>query len=122
MQEIIFVFGSNLAGKHGAGAAKDAARYHGAVYGQGIGFQGRSYAIPTKDKNLKVLSIKNIKSYIDEFIFFAENNTHIDFNVTKIGCGLAGYSTVDIAPLFKDIKTDNIHLPIDFKKFLNLGV
>lgn len=98
----VFVFGSNLAGRHGAGAAKFAAKHHGAVYGRGVGLQGNSYAIPTKDKNIKTLPLSIIEGYVKEFILFAYNNPELEFNVTDVGCGLAGYTADQIAPLFKD--------------------
>ena len=108
----IFVFGSNLAGRHGRGAAKHALSKCGAIYGQGKGLQGNSYAIPTKDEKLKSLSLTEIKKYVEEFIGFAKLNPENNFNVTRIGCGLAGYSDEDIAPLFKD-SPSNCLLPID---------
>ena len=96
----IFVFGSNEAGIHGAGAARYAVQRHGAIYNQGVGLQGTSYAIPTKDHNINTLPIYKIKQYVDEFIKFAEQNPEQRFNVTAIGCGLAGYTPDEIAPLF----------------------
>ena len=99
---MVFVFGSNLAGIHGAGAALYARKYHGAIYGQGIGLQGSSYGIPTKDRNIHTLPIETIEMYVDMFINFAKLNKRIQFQVTRIGCGLAGYKDTDIAPLFKN--------------------
>lgn len=96
----VFVFGSNLAGRHGKGAALHALRYEGAIYGQGVGRQGNSYGIPTKDAALRTLPINRIKEYVDEFIRYAKANPHETFNVTRVGCGLAGYKDDDIAPLF----------------------
>jgi hypothetical protein len=96
----IFVFGSNLAGRHGKGAAKDAILKHGAIYGQGIGPQGRAYAIPTKDENLQVLPIFRIKEYVTEFLEYAKAHPEEEFYVTKVGCGLANYSEDTMAPLF----------------------
>ncbi len=115
----IFVFGSNLSGIHGAGAAKQALKF-GAVMGVGIGLQGQTYAIPTKDYNIKrTLTIKEIIPYVDQFIDFAYKNIKFNFLVTEIGCGLAGYSVEDIAPLFKNaIELDNIHLPLRFNNLL----
>jgi hypothetical protein len=101
MKDPVFVFGSNLAGRHGAGAAKTALLQHGAVYGQGYGFQGNSYAIPTKDEEMNVIPVDRIAKYVDTFLRFAELNPSMTFNVTRIGCGLAGYEDADIAPLFK---------------------
>jgi hypothetical protein len=85
----IFVFGSNLRGIHGAGAAKSARIYHGAIMGQGEGLQGNSYAIPTKDENLTTRDLGSIESSVDKFIEFAKNNPDKEFLVTKVGCGLA---------------------------------
>ncbi len=95
----IFVFGSNLAGRHGAGAALYARKYHDAIYGQGIGLQGSSYGIPTKDFNIRTLPLDEINIYVQEFLAFAANSTHT-FTVTRIGCGLAGYTDAQIAPMF----------------------
>lgn len=98
---MIFVFGSNLAGRHGKGAALTAREQFGAVYGQGDGRQGNSYAIPTKGFDLRSrLSLAEIKPYVDSFIKYA-NQSNDTFLVTRIGCGLAGYSDEDIAPMFR---------------------
>ena len=96
----IFVFGSNLAGIHGAGAAKAALRY-GARHGHGIGLVGQSYAIPTKDVDIKTLPIDNIKPYIERFKKVTLQYPQAKFFVTRVGCGLAGYKDSQIAPLFK---------------------
>ena len=106
----IFVFGSNLAGRHGAGAALFARQHHGAVYGQGMGLQGTSYGIPTKGMHLATLTLYQIKHYVSEFIKFAEAHPELTFNVTRIGCGLAGYTDSDIAPMFKGAPI-NCNLP-----------
>lgn len=113
----IFVFGSNLGGKHGKGAAKTALTW-GAKWGQAKGLQGRTYGIPTKSYNVsRVLSISEIKPFVDEFILFAKENPNLIFLVTELGCGLSGYKPKDIAPLFKDaIGVKNIYLP---KRFLH---
>lgn len=100
--EPIFVFGSNLAGRHGAGAALYARKHHGAEYGVGIGRTGNSYAIPTKDANLKVLGVQSILSSVKEFKRYARAHPELQFQVTKIGCGLAGYSESVIMPMFKN--------------------
>lgn len=113
----VFVFGSNTAGRHGAGAALHAKRHYGAIYGRGEGIQGSSYAIPTKDHNLKVLSLDKIKAYVDNFIKYANSNKDLIFMVTRIGCGLAGYKDSDIAPMFKDAP-DNCILPEEFNNIL----
>ena len=106
----IFVFGSNLAGRHGAGAALTARKYQGAIYGQGSGMQGCSYAIPTKGKNLEILDLEVIETHVKEFIHFANNHPKLTFSVTRIGCGLAGYKDWQIAPMFRDAP-DNCDLP-----------
>lgn len=97
----IFVFGSNLAGRHGKGAALEARNKHGAVYGQGVGMQGCSYGIPTKNEKLNTLPLKDIQGYVEEFIHFAKVKPEWQFNVTRIGCGLAGYTDAQIAPMFE---------------------
>jgi hypothetical protein len=115
----IFVFGSNESGRHGKGAARFAYLKHGAIIGQGVGLQGYSYAIPTKDRNLKTLNLDKIKVYIDEFFKDAKINSVFTFNVTEIGCGYAGYTPEDIAPLFKDaMDIENIKLPARFLDIL----
>lgn len=111
----LFVFGSNLAGRHGAGAALLAYRKFGATYGKGYGRFSKSFAIPTKDKQLKTRSLFQIAFDVASFIRFAELNGHLTFLVTEIGCGLAGYKPVQIAPLFRRaIFVHNIHLPKSF--------
>ncbi len=111
----IFVFGSNLKGVHGAGAARLAEEKFGAVFGQGVGLQGNSYALPTKDYNISTLQLSEIQPYIDELWQFAKDNQTLQFLITKVGCGLAGYSVEDIAPLFyKFIALDNVSLPQEF--------
>lgn len=111
----IFVFGSNLAGVHGAGAAKTALKL-GAVMGQASGLQGQTYAIPTKDANIKEpLNLVKIESYISDFITFAKDNQHLTFLVTEVGCGLSGLLPSLIAPFFKEaVEVPNIHLPLRF--------
>ena len=111
----IFVFGSNLRGLHGGGAARVAYERFGAIWGQGVGMQGQSYGIPTMHGGVDV-----IKPYVDEFIEFAKNHTEYTFLVTKIGCGIAGFKEEEIAPLFGDaLYVDNIVLPESFVMFLN---
>jgi hypothetical protein len=114
----IFVFGSNLAGIHGAGSALEARKKHGAILGQGIGRQGNSYAIPTKDEKLKTLSLEKIQEYVKNFLYYAENNYEEDFYVVAIGCGLAGWTPRDIAPLFLN-KPNNVELCNEFEEILN---
>lgn len=113
----IFVFGSNLAGRHGAGAAKLAYQKFGAIYGQATGLQGNSFAIPTKDQILKPLDLKSIKFYVDDFLIFTQVYPEKEFWVTAIGCGLAGNSHSEIAPMFKK-SGENISLPDCFLGFL----
>ena len=106
----VFVFGSNLGGFHGGGAARVAMNQFGAVWGQGVGLQGQSYAIPTMHGGVDA-----IKPYVDEFIAFAREHRELKFLVTPIGCGIAGFKVEDIAPLFADaIDDDNIILPEGF--------
>ena len=97
---MVFVFGSNEAGRHGAGAASTAYSRHGAIYGKGVGRAGMSYAIPTKDAQLRILSLEDVGSYVQQFIAYATAHPNIDFQVTQIGCGLAGFTAEEIAPLF----------------------
>ncbi len=114
--EPVFVFGSNLSGVHGAGAAKFARDNHGAVFGQGVGLQGNSYAIPTKDRRIKTLPLSDIWPYVLQFIEFAKQHPEMRFNVTRIGCGLAGYTDKDIAPMFKG-SPENCVLPDGWRDF-----
>lgn len=110
----IFVFGSNLGGMHGGGAARAAMDHYGAVWGQGVGLQGQSYAIPTMHGGVDV-----IKPYVDEFVTFARQHPELRFLVTRIGCGIAGFAVEEIAPLFADaIDDENIILPEDFVKVI----
>lgn len=102
----IFVFGSNLAGRHGKGAALDAKNVYGAVQGVGKGLTGRSYALPTKGKDLEKLSLDDIKYYVDEFISFAQKNPDKTFYVTSFGTGLAGNKVEDIAAMFDRIPSN----------------
>ena len=109
----IFVFGSNLDGMHGGGAARVACKHFGAVWGQGTGLQGQSYAIPTMQGGPKT-----IEPYVEEFISFAKEHRELDFLVTRIGCGIAGFKDEEIAPLFSDaLEEKNIILP---KKFVEI--
>lgn len=108
----IFVFGSNLAGRHGKGAAKAALKW-GALYGKGEGYFGRTYAIPTKDENLGVLPVVDIQKSVERFLEFARNNPELELVVTPIGTGLAGYFPSEIAPLFTEAP-ENVYLPLEF--------
>ena len=103
----IFVFGSNLRGMHYGGAAYVAYQKFGAIMGQGVGLQGNSYAIPTMQGG-----VHTIRPYVDEFIEFAKTHTELTFLVTRIGCGIAGFSDKEIAPLFYEAHDiENIILP-----------
>ena len=109
-QNEVFVFGSNLQGSHGGGAAAAAVRYFGAIWGQGVGMQGQSYAIPTMHGGVEA-----IKPYVDEFIEYARQHPELTFLVTRIGCGIAGFKDEQMAPLFKDCLTlENVVLPKSF--------
>lgn len=106
----IFVFGSNLAGMHGGGAARIARLHFGAVMGQGVGLQGQSYAIPTMQGG-----VETIRPYVEEFLDFANRHPELHFLVTPIGCGIAGFEAEDIAPLFEKAKEmKDISLPESF--------
>ena len=111
----IFVFGSNLEGAHGGGAAAFALKHFGAIWGQGVGLQGNSYGIPTMHGG-----VNDIKPYVDEFIDFAQTHPALHFLVTRIGCGIAGFHDEEIAPLFAPaIDIENIWLPESFIKIIN---
>lgn len=110
----IFVFGSNLAGMHGGGAAYIALKKFGAKLGQGVGLQGQSYGIPTMQGG-----VETIAPYVDEFIAFAREHPELRFLVTRIGCGIAGFDADEIAPLFREaVNVTNICLPRDFWEIL----
>ena len=111
----IFVFGSNLAGQHGGGAAHLAYKRFGAVWGQGVGMQGQSYAIPTMQGD-----VETIKPYVDDFTQFAQSRPDLLFYVTRIGCGIAGFKDEDIAPLFSSaLEVENVILPEQFVIWIN---
>lgn len=113
----IFVFGSNEAGVHGAGAAREALVKYAAVYGKGMGIWGRSYAIPTKDRAIETLPLDKIAKYVRTFLVDATVFRNRVFVVTRIGCGLAGYEDRDIAPLFEGAPS-NCLLPLGWRKLL----
>lgn len=114
----VFVFGSNLAGRHGKGAALWAREHRGAIYGQGVGPQGNAYAIPTKDHQLRVLPLDVIRDHVHEFLKYAGERSDLRFQVTPVGCGLAGYRHDQIAPMFADAPT-NVILPDAFRAVLD---
>lgn len=106
----VFVFGSNLGGMHGGGAARTAYENFGAVWGEGVGHFGKTYAIPTMQGG-----VETIKPYVDQFIAYAAEHPELTFYVTRIGCGIAGFRDEEIAPLFKDCRDmDNVVLPRSF--------
>ena len=100
---LCFVFGSNLAGRHGLGAAHTAHLNYGAIYGIPDGPQGQSYGIPTKDDNLSILFLDEIGLYVSEFVNFTRANPDISFFVTPVGTGLSGHEHKDIAPMFRGV-------------------
>lgn len=106
----IFVYGSNEGGIHGAGAAKTAMQHYGAKWGVGEGLQGNSYAIPTKDRTIYTLPLDKVRGYVDTFKMFAAAHPELRFFVTRIGCGLAGFTDSQIAPLFAGCSA-NVELP-----------
>lgn len=110
----VFVFGSNLAGRHGKGAAKHALKF-GAIYGFGVGHYGQTYAIATKDGVLNVLPLYMIAKQVAQFLRYALDHHHLEFLVTPIGCGLAGYSPSQIRPFFQSLLLSNVKLPDCFK-------
>ncbi|MBD5257567.1 MAG: hypothetical protein HDS52_02600 [Barnesiella sp.] len=113
-EDEIFVFGSNLAGNHGGGAARTALERFGAIRGQGVGLQGQSYAIPTMQGG-----VETIKPYVDEFIALAREWDQTTFYVTRIGCGIAGFKDEEIAPLFAEaLPLYNVRLPKSFVDIL----
>jgi hypothetical protein len=112
----VFVFGSNRAGRHGAGAASFARRYRGAVMGQGEGRQGNSYAIPTKDRGLRPLPLYEIERNVRTFLNYAAEHADEGFQVTAIGCGLAGYAAHQIGPMFADAP-GNCYLCAEFANY-----
>lgn len=110
----IFVFGSNLVGHHGGGAARVALDRFGAQWGQGEGIQGQSYAIPTMQGG-----VETIKPYVDRFLDLAYEWDQNTFLVTRIGCGIAGFTPEQIAPLFdRALDMYNVVLPRDFYDIL----
>jgi hypothetical protein len=113
---VIFVYGSNQAGRHGRGAALTAKLHYGAVFGK-TGFSGHSYGINTKDYDVETLPLDAINVYVSEFLDFARANPEMQFVVTKVGCGLAGYGSHQIAPMFKQAP-DNCRFDQAWMKYL----
>jgi len=115
----VFVFGSNLAGRHGGGAARTALEW-GAKWGQAVGLAGNTYALPTKSADVgSTLPLSEIQSHVLDFIEFARSNPTLEFLVTEIGCGLAGLDPKDIAPMFQECcSLENVWLPERFWQIL----
>lgn len=110
----VFVFGSNLDGFHGGGAAALAFRKFGAKWGKGVGHYGQTYGIPTMHGG-----VNEIRPYVDEFIIYAKRHPELIFLVTKIGCGIAGFTCEEIAPLFSEtVNMVNVYLPEEFRKII----
>ncbi|BCU08411.1 hypothetical protein Atep_30880 (plasmid) [Allochromatium tepidum] len=114
----IFVFGSNLAGRHGAGAARVARERFGAIPGRGIGRMGQSYALPTKDADLNVLPLEVIEEHIRSFVEYVRAHPEQRFFLTRVGCGLAGYDAREIAPLFYDLTPTQVSVPRPWKPWI----
>lgn len=119
----VFVFGSNLHGIHGSGAAKDALKF-GAKHGSGVGYFGQTYAIPTVSTvhypNRASMTLEEIRPFVESFLVFAKHHQELQFLVTPIGCGLAGFKVKDIAPMFASaVLLQNVSLPKSFLEYLN---
>jgi len=115
---MVFVFGSNEAGIHGAGAARAAYDQHWAEWGVGFGRTGNSFAIPTKDFDIHTLPIDTIARYVGSFIAYAHQHPELTFQVTRIGCGLAGFKDAEMTPLFKTAPS-NCHFDEAWKPWLD---
>lgn len=116
-EDTIFVFGSNLAGLHGAGAARTALEHFGAVEGVGRGWSGQSYAIPTMNEHLQQMPLSQIQHYVEDFKIYTKNHPKNKYFITSIGCGIAGYKVEEIAPMFKGI-SHNVIFPQSFRPFV----
>lgn len=115
---LIFVFGSNLSGRHGKGAALTARQDHGAVYGVAEGLTGQSYALPTCDHRFNALPIDEIRAHVERFIRFANSRQDLGFKVTRVGCGLAYYRDERIAPMFLSAPNYNVFFDTAWRPFL----
>lgn len=116
-ENTVFVFGSNLAGQHSAGAARTALEHFGAVMGVGRGWSGQSYAIPTMNEHLQQMPLSQIQHYIDDFKIYTKNHSKNKYFITSLGCGIAGYKVEEIAPMFKGISR-NVIFPQSFRPFV----
>lgn len=112
----IFVFGSNLAGRHGKGSALHARQHYGAIYGQGVGLQGNSYGVPTKDASIQTLPIELVETYIEDFVRFTHRRKELHFYVVALGTMLANHNHWDIAPLFRG--AERCWMPLIWKPYL----
>lgn len=113
----LFVFGSNLSGIHGAGAARAAFEKFDAEWGVGFGKTGRTFAIPTKDWVIDSLTLDEIRVFVRQFVKYTHDNLQNRYFVTRVGCGLAGWKDSDIAPMFKGCST-NCSFPEEWKEYL----
>lgn len=116
----IFVFGSNLSGIHGAGSARIAYQQFNAKWGKGEGLEGQSYALPTKGERLEFMHLDEVKEHVNTFIEFAKDQPHLHFKVTCVGCGLAGFTDAEIAPLFIG-SPDNCYFDTKWESYLGDG-
>lgn len=116
-EDTVFVFGSNMAGQHAGGAARTALEHFGAMTGVGRGWSGQSYAIPTMNEHLQQMPLSQIQHYIDDFKIYTKNHPKMTYFITSIGCGIAGYKTEEIAPMFKGI-SHNVIFPSSFRPFV----
>jgi hypothetical protein len=112
----VFVFGANLSGRHGKGAALAALKEYGAVYGVGEGPTGNAYAIPTKDRRMQPRTLNAIAGSVQAFLYYARKHPELEFLVTRVGCGLAGYTASEIAPMFVGAP-DNCELPAGWRLY-----
>ena len=116
-EDTVFVFGSNMAGQHAGGAARTAKEFFGAVEGVGRGWAGQSFAIPTMNEHLQQMPLSQIQHYVDDFKIYAKNHPKMKYFLTSIGCGIAGYTVEEIAPMFKGI-AHNVIFPASFRPFV----
>ncbi|MFD2591069.1 hypothetical protein ACFSTE_09520, partial [Aquimarina hainanensis] len=117
----VFVFGSNLNGNHAGGAAKLALDKFGAINGQAVGLAGQSYAFPTLSKEMNKITLSELEEYADDLFVFVKKNTDLHFLITEVGCGIAGFSYEEIAPLFKKfVNLKNISLPLNFLEVIGI--
>lgn len=116
-EDTVFVFGSNMAGTHQGGAAKTALLNFGAMKGVGRGWSGQSFAIPTMNEHLQQMPLSQIQHYVDDFKIYTKNHPKTKYFITAVGCGVAGYTVEEIAPMFKGI-SHNVILPVSFRPFV----